>query len=1035
MTRPTVLLHFLVVVFLTCSCTTPQSTMAQTDAVELATLLKLKTDWGSPSALSSWSSENSTYCKWSGIICNSNGHVTTLSFHNFHIAHPIPASICSLNDLSHLDLSYNNLTGDFPTALYNCSALQFLDLSNNEFSGALPADIDKLSPGTMEHLNLSSNGFTGKVPSGIAEFPKLKSLVLDTNSFNGSYPATAISNLVSLETLTLASNPFMPGPVPEEFSKLTKLKTLWLSGMNLTGVIPDSLSALTELTLLDLSQNKLHGEIPGWVWNHQKLQCLYLFANNFIGGIGPSINATNMIELDLSTNSLTEPIPDAIGNMTNLKLLFLYFNKIAGPIPASVGQLPNLRDLRLFNNKLKGPLPPELGKHSPLGNLEVSHNMLSGTVPDTLCSNKKLYDLVLFNNSFSGEFPASLGECDTLDNIMLYNNHFTGVFPERVWWAFPKLTNVMIQNNSFTGTLPTAVSSNISRIEMGNNRFSGPVPSSAPGLNAFKAENNRFSAALPTNMSGLANLTDLDLSGNQISGSIPSSILSLRRMTSLNLSGNQLSGDIPAAIGSLPVLNILDLSDNQLTGSIPREFNNLRLSFLNLSSNELAGEVPSSLQNQAYEGAFLRNPGLCATVVDLNLNIRACDGYTRGRNDQMSTGLTILFSVLAGATFIGVVGCVVILGKKKRRQHDTTAWKMTPFRKLIDFTERDVVTGLREEDVIGSGGSGKVYRVKLAPSGTAVAVKRLNKGGSGKSDEKLEREFDSEVQILGDIRHANIVSLLCCVSSDEGDRLLVYEYMENGSLDRWLHRRDAGLAPLDWPTRLGVAIDAARGLSYMHHECARPVMHRDVKSSNILLDPGFRAKVADFGLARILVKSGEPESVSAVGGTFGYMAPECGRGVKVNEKVDVYSFGVVLLELATGRVANDGGAEWCLVEWAWRRYKAGDPLQDVVDATVRDRDAAFVQDAVAVFVLGVICTGDDAASRPSMKQVLQQLVRYDRTASVAGACQVDGCEDGDVKRAELTAGKKAAAAKSSVDDGRAYWDGDEESGSFVAHPA
>ncbi|GJM90669.1 hypothetical protein PR202_ga06971 [Eleusine coracana subsp. coracana] len=1028
MARSTVLLHFLLVVFFTSSCTTLQSAMAQTEAVELATLLKLKTDWGSPSALSSWSSENSTYCKWSGIICDSTGHVTTLSFQNFHIAKPIPASICSLNDLSHIDLSYNNLTGEFPTAVYSCSALQFLDLSNNEFSGALPADIDKLSPRTMEHLNLSSNGFTGRVPSGIAEFPKLKSLVLDTNSFNGNYPATAISNLVSLETLTLASNPFMPGPFPEEFSKLTKLKTLWLSGMNLTGVIPDSLSALTELTVLDLSQNNLHGETPGWVWNHQKLQLLYLYANNFIGGIGPSINATNMVELDLSTNSLTEPIPEAIGNMKNLKLLFLYFNKISGPIPASVGLLPNLRDLRLFNNMLTGPLPPELGKHSPLGNLEVSHNMLSGHVPDTLCSNKNLYDLVLFNNSFSGELPASLGECDTLDNIMLYNNHFIGDFPKQVWWAFPKLTNVMIQNNSFTGTLPSAISSNISRIEMGNNRFSGPVPSSAPGLNAFKAENNMFSGALPGNMSGLANLTDLDLSGNRISGSIPSSILSLRRMTSLNLSGNQVSGEIPAAIGSLPVLNILDLSSNQLAGDIPREFNNLRLSFLNLSSNQLDGEVPSSLQNEAYDRAFLGNRGLCATM-DVNLNIPAC-GYTRGRN-QMSTGLTILFSVLAGATFIGIVGCLIILGKKKKRQHDTTAWKMTSFRKLVDFTERDVVTGLREEDVIGSGGSGKVYRVQLAPGGTVVAVKRLWR--SSKSEEKLEREFDSEVKILGDIRHANIVSLLCCVSSDENDRLLVYEYMENGSLDRWLHRRDAGLAPLDWPTRLGVAIDAARGLSYMHHECARPVMHRDVKSSNILLDPGFRAKVADFGLARILVKSGEPESVSAVGGTFGYMAPECGRGVKVNEKVDVYSFGVVLLELATGRVANDGGAEWCLVEWAWRRYKAGGPLQDVVDATVRDRDAAFVQDAVAVFVLGVICTGDDAASRPSMKQVLQQLVRYDRTASV------DGCENGDVERAQLTAGKKgdkAAAAKSSVDASpAAYWDGDEESGSFVAHPA
>ena len=141
-------------------------------------------------------------------------------------------------------------------------------------------------------------------------------------------------------------------------------------------------------------------------------------------------------------------------------------------------------------------------------------------------------------------------------------------------------------------------------------------------------------------------------------------------------------------------------------------------------------------------------------------------------------------------------------------------------------------------------------------------------------DEKLDREFESEVKVLGSIRHTNIVKLLCCISSQEA-KLLVYEYMENGSLDRWLHHRDrAGApAPLDWPTRLAVAVDAARGLSYMHHDCAQPIVHRDVKSSNILLDPDFQAKIADFGLARILVKSGEPESVSAIGGTFGYMAP------------------------------------------------------------------------------------------------------------------------------------------------------------------
>ncbi|KAB8086551.1 hypothetical protein EE612_009899, partial [Oryza sativa] len=215
-------------------------------------------------------SSSFSHCNWAGIGCR-NGHVTSLSFHNFQIANPIPASICSLKNLKYLDLSYNNLTGDFPTVLYNCSALQFLDLSYNELTGNLPDNIDKL-PLEMQHLNLSSNSFMGHVPLAIGRFSKLKSLVLDTNRFDGSYPGAAIGGLVELQTLTLAYNPLMPGPIPNEFRKLTKMTYLWLSGTNLIGDINDALSALKELTLLDLSQNKMQGKIPEWVWKLEKLE-------------------------------------------------------------------------------------------------------------------------------------------------------------------------------------------------------------------------------------------------------------------------------------------------------------------------------------------------------------------------------------------------------------------------------------------------------------------------------------------------------------------------------------------------------------------------------------------------------------------------------------------------------------------------------------------------------------------------------------------------------------------------------------------
>ncbi|RLM78737.1 receptor-like protein kinase 5 [Panicum miliaceum] len=966
MAEPTFLALLLITLFLT-----SDSDAAQPNAAELRTLLTIERDWGNPTALSSWNNSRSnttasasfTHCEWAGVTCNDNGQVIALAFQNFNLSHPIPASICSLRNLAYLDLSYNNLTGDFPAAaLHGCSSLQYLDLSNNFFSGVLPTDINQLALG-MEHLNLSSNGFSGSVPLAIAQFPKLKSLVLDTNSFNGSYPGSAIGNLTKLETLTLATNPFSPGPIPVEFGRLKNLKILWLSDMNLTGVIPDRLSSLIELTTLALYDNKLGGEIPAWVWKLQKLENLYLYANNFTGMIGPGVTAVSMRELDLSANWLSGAIPNAIGRMKNLTLLCLYYNKITGVIPSSIGLLPNLVDIRLFNNMLERILPAELGKHTPLGNLEVSNNFLIGEVPGTLCSNKKLYNIVLFNNNVSGVFPPFLEACDTLDNIMLQDNHFTGEFPEKVWSAFPKLTTVKIQNNNFTGFLPSTLSSNLTRIEIGNNRFSGAIPESATGLRWFDAENNWF-YHVPANMTKLANLTDLNLAGNQISGSIPTSMGALERLNYLNLSSNQITGAIPAGIGLLPTLIVLDLSNNQLTGGIPEDFtNNNHFSFLNLSYNQLTGEIP------AYYDSFLDNPGLCVGSSSA-LPLHTCSG--------------------GGGPG---VGCIMHWRKKGRQ--DVTSWKMTPFRAL-DFTEHDVLSNIREENLIGRGGSGKVYRIHLGSQKSAakdggdeaggrptVAVKKI--GNAGKADANLDKEFEAEVASLGGLRHGNIVDLLCCISGGDDPKLLVYEYMENGSLER-----------------LSIAVDVARGLSYMHHGFTRPVIHRDVKCSNILLDRGFGAKIADFGLARILARAGESEPTSGICGTFGYIAPEYVSRAKVSEKVDVYSFGVVLLELATGRGPEDGGTESgsCLVKWASKRYKSSEPCADqLVDGEILD--PAYLDDMVAVLELGVACTGEDLSSRPPMSEFLRRLLQCGRSQmavddddhhSAKDVCGVDSFE-------------------------------------------
>jgi Leucine-rich repeat (LRR) protein len=433
----------------------------------------------------------------------------------------------------------------------------------------------------------------------------------------------------------------------------------------------------------------------------------------------------------------------------------------------------------------------------------------------------------------------------------------------------------------------------MTKLYIWNNSFSGPLPAAAALLQKFNADNNRFSGEIPAGLAaGMPLLQEFILSSNQLSGTIPASIASLRGVTQMNFSNNQLTGEIPAALGSMPVLNLLDLSSNQLSGSIPASLGALRLNQLNLSSNRLTGEIPAALAISAYDESFLGNPALC-TAASSSGNLAGVSSCAARSSDKVSPGLRtgLLVAGIALLVAIAALAFFIIRDAKRRKRLAPTqeTWKLTAFQPL-DFGESAVLRGLADENLIGKGGSGRVYRVecpsRTTGDGTVLAVKRIWTGG--KVAKNLEREFESEVDVLGHVRHTNIVKLLCCLSRAE-TKLLVYEYMDNGSLDRWLHghRWSAGSAavakapssarraPLDWPARVRVAVGAARGLSYMHHECSPPVVHRDVKCSNILLDSELNAKVADFGLARMLIQTAgtTTDTMSAVAGTFGYMAP------------------------------------------------------------------------------------------------------------------------------------------------------------------
>ncbi|KAK9065527.1 hypothetical protein SSX86_014928 [Deinandra increscens subsp. villosa] len=938
---------------------------------ERTTLLNLKQIWGNPPSLANWNSTSST-CTWPEVHCR-NGSVVELQLNSKELTGSVPPFICELSNLETVSLRDNFITGEFPRVFYNCSKLITLDVSQNMLVGRLPDDIDRLSQ--LKSLEIGANNFTGDIPQAFGNLSALISLHLYQNLLNGAIPPE-IGNLSNLETLGLAYNEFADPEIPFEFGRLISLKVLWMPATNLIGKIPKSLSNLVNLELLDLSLNKLEGELFPELFLFQNLDSLFLYKNNLSGKLPSVISSLNLSQIDISMNKLNGSIPNGFGKLKKLEVFNLYQNQFSGAIPTSMSQIPTLRIFRVFSNNLAGELPPEFGLHSKLEAFEVSDNKFTGKLPENLCAGGYLTGVVAFSNNLTGELPRSLERCDRIVTIQLYDNNFTGEIPSGIW-MLSNISSLRLSGNSLSGELPSRVARNLSRLEISNNKFSGLIPpeiSSWVKLNVFKASNNRFSGEIPPEFTTLSELTVLDLDGNSLSGELPSQIKSWNSLTFLNLARNKLSGEIPVSLTSLHNLLDLDLSENQFSGHIPPNLSNLKLTSLNLSSNKLTGTIPSSFNNMAYQNSFLNNPNLCSTTQIFHLH----NCYIKpSHSNKFPTKIIVLSTFVLLAALLSVLFILRDYMKTKPNRIHTT-WKLTSFQKM-DFTERNILSSMTEANVIGAGGAGKVYRVGVGQPRGYVAVKRI--WNNNKPDQNQENEFTSEVRILGSVRHSNIVKLLCCLCNQDS-KLLVYEYMMHQSLDKWLHGKkrklDPGLVPgfvLDWPRRLQIAIGAAQGLCYMHHDCSPPIVHRDVKSSNILLDSEFKAKIADFGIAKILEKQKPGEGdMSSIAGSLGYFAPEYAYTSRINEKIDVYSFGVVLLELVTGKEANEGDGDLNLAEWAWKRYEEGDPMVGVLDQSIKDPDT-YIEEISMVFKLGLICTSTLPSSRPSMKDVLEILKR------------------------------------------------------------
>ncbi|KAL7615758.1 hypothetical protein Lser_V15G00537 [Lactuca serriola] len=927
-------------------------------------------------------------------------------------------NLTGLTSLQILDLSMNRFSGDimmsFPRV---CSGLVVANLSTNYFTGEITTSMDVCPK--LEYIDVSSNHLTGNLWFGINRF---KELSVSENRLNGTLPAWIFQGNCTLQAMDLSGNAFSGG-IPKEISNCKNMTILDLSGNHFTDKIPTEIGLITKLEQLLLGNNSLSKEIPESLVGLTNLKNLDLSRNNFTGDIQEIFGRfTQVKNLLLHANGYTGGLNSSgILRLQNISRLDLSFNNLSGPLPPEISHMAGLRYLILAGNSFSGSLPSEFGNLRRLQALDLSANNLNGSIPLSFGQLTSLLWLMLANNSLTGQIPPELGNCSSLLWLNLADNQLSGSISPELANIGKNATPTFLlnrENNPMAGSgecsamrrwLPadyppfsfvyTLLNRKTCRSLWDNLlKGHGIFQVCLPGSNVrtkqisgyLQLGGNRLSGHIPPEIVRMNNFSMVHLGFNEFSGTLPAEVGQMPLVV-LNVTRNKFSGRIPMQIGFLKCLRNLDLSYNNFSGTFPTNLNNLtELSKFNVSYNPyISGIIPSIGQLATFEqSSFFGDPLLdLPSFIDNSTNATSAKGGRRSNPRKWGAVLVFMFLLLA-FTVCGVMTILVCIVMKnpvdeppyliKSSHHFTSnsgsssPWLSDTVKVIrLDktaFTHADILKATRNfsnDRIIGRGGFGTVYRGVL-PDGREVAIKKkLREGTEG------EREFRAEMEVLTrngfGWPHPNLVTLYgWCLYGSE--KLLVYEYMDGGTLEDLIQNQTG----FNWRRRIDVAIDVAHALVFLHHECYPSIVHRDVKASNVLLDRTGKARVTDFGLARVM-DAGDSHVSTMVAGTIGYVAPEYGQTWQATTKGDVYSYGVLVMELATGRRAVDGGEE-CLVEWARRVMGDGQQSMIPVAGLVCGGGEGAVE-MCELLRVGIRCTTEAPQARPNMKEVLDMLIR------------------------------------------------------------
>ncbi|RCV10253.1 hypothetical protein SETIT_2G097500v2 [Setaria italica] len=955
----------LVCLVLVCSCFEASLVQAQqaasTDPIEVAALNTILGRWGKKATRSpaAWNISgepcsgaavdgtelDGNYKFNPGITClcsfdnNTVCHITKLRVYALNVVGQIPSELQNLTYLTYLNLDQNYLTGPIPSFIGQFSGMQHLSLGFNPFSGPLPKELGNLT--NLNLLGISLDNFSGGLPEELGNLSKLEQLYTDSSGLSGPFPST-FSKLKKLRILRASDNDFT-GKMPDYLGSLTNLEDMAFQGNSFEGPIPASLSNLTRLTNLAVGDILSGSSSLAFISNLSSLSTLILRNCKVSGNLG---------EVNIS-------------KLANLILLDLSFNNITGQVPPSILTLDKLEFLFLGNNSLTGSLPDV--KSPSLKNLDFSYNQLTGSFPSWATESNLRLNLVA-NNFVLGSTNNSILPAG-LNCLQQDTPCFLG-FPEYYSFAVDCGSNSSMtgSDNTFYDVDFTDLGA-ASYYVTGQTRWGvsnvGKFNQAPNGSNIIYSSNQQFQNAEDTELFQTARMSASSLRyyGLGLENGNYTVVLQFaetaypdtqtwqslgRRVFDIYVQGSlrEKNFNIRKTAGGKSFTAV----SKSYTATVSKNFLEIHLFW--------AGKGTCCIPTQGYYG-----PMISALSVTPNFTPTVRNGVPKKKSKAGAiVGVMIGASVLGLAALFGI--CLFTKRRRRLAQQRQELYDMIGQPNVFSYAELKLATdNFNPQNILGEGGYGPVYKGTLT-DGRVIAVKQLSQ-----SSHQGKRQFVAEVATISAVQHRNLVKLHgCCI--DSNTHLLVYEYLENGSLDRTLFG-DSSMK-LDWSTRFEIILGIARGLTYLHEESSIRIVHRDIKASNVLLDTNLSPKVSDFGLAKLYEENKSHVSTTRIAGTFGYLAPEYAMRGQLTEKVDVFAFGVVALEAVSGRSNTDSSLKESsiyLLEWAWELYEGKQPLR-ILDPRLKEFDA---EEALRVIHVALICTQGSPHQRPPMSRVVAML--------------------------------------------------------------